>query len=81
MNQTRIGSAIEVAANIVIGYTINFTANFFIFPMFGYEITMAQNFKLGIIYTVIAVVRSYAIRRWFNAKLHAASLKLAEMIA
>lgn len=70
MNQTRLGSLIEAIINVCIGFAINFTANMFIFPLFGFHITAGANFVLGLIYTVISVVRSYAIRRWFNAKLH-----------
>lgn len=53
-----------------IGFGINFTANMLIFPLFGFHISPGANFALGLIYTVISVVRSYCIRRWFNAKLH-----------
>jgi hypothetical protein len=70
MNQTRLGSLIEAVINTCIGFSINFTANMFIFPMFGFNISPGANFALGLIYTVISVVRSYCIRRWFNAKLH-----------
>ena len=70
MNQTRLGSLIEAIINTCIGFAINYTANMFIFPLFGFHITPGANFALGLIYTVISVVRSYCIRRWFNAKLH-----------
>jgi len=77
MTQTRLGSFIEAIINVVIGFGINFTANMFIFPLFGFHITPGANFVLGLIYTVISVVRSYAVRRWFNARLH----KLASAVA
>jgi hypothetical protein len=77
MTQTRLGSFIEAIINIVIGFGINFTANMFIFLLFGFHITPGANFVLGMIYTVISVVRSYAVRRWFNARLH----KLASAVA
>jgi hypothetical protein len=70
MNQTRLGSLIEAIINVIIGFSINWTANMLIFPLFGFRITASANFVLGLIYTVISVVRSYCIRRWFNAKLH-----------
>ena len=70
MNQTRIGSLIESVVNVCIGFGINFTANMLIFPLFGFHITAGANFTLGLIYTLISVVRSYCIRRFFNAKLH-----------
>jgi len=78
MNQTKLGSLYEALINIVIGWVINFTANMTIFPLFGWEISVEQNIWLGTIYTVISLVRSYVIRRWFNAKLHAVAMKLAK---
>lgn len=70
MYQTRLESFIEAWVNVFIGFGINFTANMFIFPFFGFNISAKANFVLGLIYTVISVARSYVIRRWFNAGLH-----------
>ena len=77
MSQTRLSSFIEAIINVAIGFVINFTANMFIFPLFGFHITPGANLLMGLIYTVISVVRSYAVRRWFNARLH----KLASAVA
>lgn len=77
MNQTRIGSLIESVANVLVGFSVNFSANFVVFPLFGWHVTVADNFILGGIYTAISVARSYVIRRWFNARLHAAAMRLA----
>ena len=64
--QTRKQSAIEAVMNIFIGYTINFIANFTLFPLFGWEISLQQNLILGVIYTLISFARSYMIRRFYN---------------
>lgn len=77
MTQTRLGSLIEALINTCIGFGINYTANLLIFPLFGFHITLGENFVMGLIYTVISVVRSYCIRRWFNARLH----RLASTVA
>lgn len=77
MNQSRLSSLYESIANIVIGFAINFAANLVILPMVGFHITLGQNFYIGLLYTGVSLVRSYAIRRWFNAKLHAAADHLA----
>jgi hypothetical protein len=77
MSQTRLSSFIEAIINVAIGFAINFTANMFIFPLFGFHITPGANLLMGLIYTVISVVRSYAVRRWFNARPH----KLASAVA
>jgi hypothetical protein len=78
MRQSRIGSLIEAFANVLIGFWINYAANLIILPLFGFKsLTPGTNFIIGLLYTVISMVRSYVLRRWFNAKLHAAALKLA----
>lgn len=77
MNQTRIGSLIEVSFNIAIGFAISWVANLLILPRYGFAVTGSQAFSMGLIFTVISVVRSYVIRRWFNARLHAAAKALA----
>jgi hypothetical protein len=70
--QTRLESFVEAWINVFIGFWINFTANMLILPYFGFtRITLASNFVIGMIYTVISVVRSYAVRRWAQASLRA----------
>ncbi len=66
MSQTRLGSFIESWANVVVGFGINWCANLAILPLFGFHVTGAQAFGMGVIFTVISVVRSYALRRAFN---------------
>lgn len=80
MNQTRLGSFIEAWVNVFIGFWINFFANLMILPAFGFHITISENFQIGVLYTVISVARSYAIRRWFNARLHSMAVNLAGRI-
>ena len=77
MNQTRVGSLIEVAINIAIGFAINWVANIFILPLYGFQITGGQAFSMGLIFTVISVARSYAIRRWFNGYLQRSAEAMA----
>ena len=81
MNQTRIGSLIESIANIIIGYGIAVTSQVLIFPLFGINIPFTDNLQIGVYFTVISLIRSYIIRRWFNTKLHEAALKLSEKIS
>jgi hypothetical protein len=38
-----------------------------IFPVFGLHTTLAQNLKMGAIFTVVSIVRSFALRRVFEA--------------
>lgn len=75
--QTRLESFVEAWINVGIGFGINFTANLLLLPHFAgaTRLTLASNFVIGMIYTVISVVRSYAIRRWAQAHLRAFNAK------
>lgn len=67
MSQTKIGSLGEALANIAVGFGVNFTANIIILPVFGFHsLTVGKNLVIGLLYTVISLVRSYVLRRWFN---------------
>lgn len=79
MTQTRLGSLYEALINVLIGFSINYLANFVILPSYGCHITASQNFSMGLIYTGISIARSYVIRRWFNARLQAAAQRLANL--
>lgn len=64
--QTRKHSAYEAIVNVLAGYTVKMIANFTIFPIFGWHITLEQNLLLGVLYTAISLIRSYFLRRIFN---------------
>ena len=65
--QSQMGSFVEAWANIVIGFGINFTANLIILPMFGFsDLTARTAFEIGLVFTVISLIRSYVLRRVFN---------------
>lgn len=77
MSQSKRGSLVEALINTAIGFSINYCANLLIFPLFGMYISPANNILLGILYTVISVVRGYVVRRWFNASIQRASERIA----
>lgn len=77
VRQTRMGSLIEVSINIAIGFAINWVANLLILPLFGFNVTGSQAFHMGLLFTIISVVRSYVVRRWFERRIHAAALRMA----
>jgi hypothetical protein len=66
MRQTRLGSWVEAWANIAVGFAINFCANLIVMPWFGFDVTPTDAFGIGVIFTIISLVRSYVLRRWFN---------------
>ena len=66
MAQTKFGSFVEAWANIVVGFSINWCANMVVLPWFGFHLGGVTAFEIGLIFTVISLVRSYVLRRWFN---------------
>jgi hypothetical protein len=70
MNQSKLESLAEIGFNVLVGWIIGLTAQIFFFPLIGIEATFSQNFLSSVIFTVISIVRSYVIRRWFNAGIH-----------
>lgn len=76
--QTRIGSLFESAVNIVIGYFVALLSQLLVFPMFGIDVPLSTNLWIGAWFTVISLVRSYVIRRWFNARIQAAAQAVSD---
>jgi hypothetical protein len=65
--QSRRMSMIEVATNIVIGLVVSFIIQIAIFKLYDINISVTQNVEITIWFTVISIIRSYLIRRWFNS--------------
>jgi hypothetical protein len=38
-----------------------------VFPLFGLAVTVTENLLIGLIFTAVSIVRSYALRRGFEA--------------
>ncbi len=64
--QSKLHSLIESLTNILIGYTVAIAAQLVIFPLFGLHVPMSDNLLIGACFTVVSLVRSYLLRRWFN---------------
>lgn len=67
MSQSRRMSAVESVANVLAGYSIAVLAQILIFPMFDIHVSTADNLLIGLCFTVVSLVRSYTLRRVFNA--------------
>ncbi len=52
--------------NVAIGYGVSVAAQLAIFPAFGISIPLHSNLAIGGCFTVVSLVRSYALRRFFN---------------
>lgn len=66
MSQTRFMSFVESMANIAVGYLVAIASQLVVFPMFDIHVPFTSNLAIGAWFTVISLVRSYVLRRWFN---------------
>jgi hypothetical protein len=60
-------SLIEAVANVGVGYTVAVLTQLLVFPLFGMTTTLANNLEIAAAFTVVSLVRSYALRRLFEA--------------
>ena len=67
MKQSRLMSLVESIANVLVGYGVAVVAQILIFPVFGLHTTLTQNLKMGAVFTVVSIARSFALRRVFEA--------------
>jgi hypothetical protein len=67
MKQSRIMSLVEALANVAVGYCIAVMTQVVVFPLFGLQASLAQNLGIGAVFTVVSLVRSYVLRRLFEA--------------
>lgn len=73
--QTKLQSLIESFINILIGYMTAICSQILIFPLFDIYISLQDNLLIGLYFTVISLIRSYIIRRYFNKKVTLSSNK------
>ena len=64
--QSRLQSLIESFSNIAIGYGVALIGQIVVFPLFGMQVRLSDNIKIGAIFTVISIARTYTVRRLFN---------------
>ncbi len=67
MKQSRLMSMVELLANVLVGYVVAVVTQMAVFPLFGLAVTVTENLLIGLIFTAVSIVRSYALRRGFEA--------------
>lgn len=67
MKQSRLMSLVESLANVLVGYVVAVVTQMLVFPLFGLAVTVSENLLIGLIFTAVSIVRSYALRRGFEA--------------
>lgn len=66
MSQRKLHSALESATNVEVGYAVAMLTQALVFPIFGFYASAAEHAGIALIFTVVSLVRSYALRRLFN---------------
>jgi hypothetical protein len=67
MKQSRLMSLVESLANVLVGFGVAVATQIAVFPLFGLTVTITENLLIGLIFTAVSIVRSYALRRSFEA--------------
>jgi len=67
--QTKLESFKESFINILIGYFTALISQIIIFPWFDIKVSISDNLLIGLYFTLISLVRSYLIRRYYNRRL------------
>ena len=68
MTQSRVQSPIEAMANVAIGWLIALGTQLLVFPAVGLQATLAQHLGISAVFTAVSLMRTYALRRLFNAR-------------
>ena len=66
--QSKLQSLIESLTNILIGYLTALFSQVLIFPIFDIYVSFQDNLLIGLYFTIISLIRSYLVRRYFNKK-------------
>ena len=66
--QSKKQSLIESLTSTTIGIIIGIVLNLTILPIFGYPVSLSDSLWISVIFTIVSIIRSYIIRRWFNSK-------------
>ena len=66
--QSKKQSFIESLTSTTIGIIIGIVLNLTILPIFGYPVSLSDSLWISVIFTIVSIIRSYIIRRWFNSK-------------
>ena len=65
--QSKKFSLFESLTNVIAGYGVALLSQIIIFPVFNIHISIKSNLFIGLFFTIISILRSYTLRRLFNA--------------
>ena len=68
MSQSKVMSLVESLTNVAVGILVSLASQLVIFKAYDIRIAFADNVMITLWFTVISVVRSYGIRRFFTRR-------------
>ena len=60
-------SLVEAITNVAAGYGLAVLTQILVFPLFGLQVSLADNLAIGLAFTGMSLTRSYLLRRLFEA--------------
>ena len=66
---TRKKSLVETSLDIFLGFLMFLPVNYFVLPLFAEQIaehSLLAMIEIGIIFSLISLVRKFTLRRWFE---------------
>lgn len=67
MRQSRRMSLVEAIVNVGVGFGIAVATQAAVFPLFGLHASLSDNLAIGGVFTAVSIIRSYTLRRAFEA--------------
>lgn len=65
--QSKRSSLVESIVNTAVGFLTSLILQVIIFPIFGVHLSANEHVVMTIIFTVVSIVRGYAVRRIFES--------------
>ena len=66
MTQGRALSLVESAANVLVGFVVAVITQIVLFPLFGWNPTLTQNLRSGLVFAGVSRARGNLLRRLFE---------------
>lgn len=59
-------SAVEAVANVAVGWAVSMVVTALVLPAFGHDVSVGEAAGISVVFTIVSLVRSFALRRVFN---------------
>ena len=66
--QSRLMSLIESLTNVAIGMVVSFFGQIVVSHWYNLPLNFAQNIEIVLFFTMLSMLRSYFVRRWYNRR-------------